>query len=102
MLTHVLALALSHPRSIEAAGELTSRVAGGALAAGFLFRGLAGALAALPGAQASMTAAQFVPFLPTWWVPESAAGVVAWSMLLGLGLTSMLGARQLRRQLDAF
>lgn len=102
MLTHLLAFALNHPRSIEAAGELTSRVAGGALAAGFLFHGLAGVLVGLPGTQGPIAAAQFIPSLPTWWVPESATGVVAWASVLGVGLAAMLAGRELRRQLEAF
>jgi hypothetical protein len=102
MLTHLLAFTLNHPRGIEAAGEVTSRVAGGALAAGFLFQALAGVFASLPGPQGPLTAAQFMPSLPTWWVPESAAGVVAWALVLGVGLAAILAGRELRRQVEAF
>jgi hypothetical protein len=102
MLTHLLTFALNRPRAIEAAGELVSRVAGFVLAAGFIFQALAGVMASLPGAQGAVTAQQFLPGLPTWWVPESAAGVVAWGAVLGLGLSAMFGGRQLRRELEAY
>lgn len=102
MLTHVLAFAMNHPRSIQAAGELTSRVSGGALAAGLIFNALAGVFARLLGAQGPITAAQFLPAVPTWWVPESPAGAAAWAFVLGLGLTAMLVGRELRRQMEAY
>lgn len=102
MLTHLLAFAMNHPRGIEAAGDLTSRVAGGAIAAGLLFQALSGLLASLPGARGPITAAQFLPGLPTWWVPETAAGAAAWAFVLGIGLAAMLAGRDLRRQMEAF
>ena len=102
MLTQLLAFALNRPRAIEAAGEVASRVAGFVLAAGFVFQALAGVMARLPGAQGAVTAQQFLPGLPTWWVPESAAGVVAWAVVLGLGLSAMFGGRQLRHELEAY
>lgn len=102
MLTHLLAFALNRPRAIEAAGELVSRVAAFVLAAGFLFNALAGVMGSLLGAQGTVTAQQFLPSLPTWWVPESPAGVVAWAVVLGLGLSAMFGGRQLRRELEAY
>lgn len=102
MLTHLLAFALNRPRAIEAAGEHVSRVAGFVLAAGFIYQALAGVMGSLPSAPGTVTAQQFLPGLPTWWVPESAAGVVAWALVLGLGLTAMFGGRQLRRGLEAY
>lgn len=102
MLTHLLAFALNRPRSIEAVGNLVTRLAALALAAGFIFKALAGFLTSLPGAQGPITAAQFLPALPTWWVPESGAGVAAWAFVLGTGVAAMLVGRDLRRQLEAF
>lgn len=102
MLTYLLAFAIQHPRGIEAGGDFTSRVAGGALAAGFLFQALAGVMASLPGAQGPITAAQFLPALPTWWVPESAAGAAAWAFVLGTGVAATLAGRELRRKMEAF
>jgi len=100
MLTHLLAFALNRPRAIEAAGDLTSRVAGCALAAGFIFKALAGFVSSLPGAQARVTAEQFLPGVPTWWLPESSAGVLSWGLVLGLGISAMLAGRLLRRELE--
>ena len=102
MVTSLLGFAFEHPRAIETAGELTARVAGVALAAGALFQALAGVLASLPGAQPGRGAHSFLPGLPTWWVPESAAGVLAWSIVFGVGLTAMFAGRQLRRDLEAY
>ncbi|MEK7995232.1 MAG: hypothetical protein AAB403_15615 [Planctomycetota bacterium] len=101
MLTHLLAFALNRPRAIEAAGDLTSRVASCVLAAGFIFKALAGFMTSLPGAQASITAQQFLPGVPTWWMPESSEGVLAWGLVLGLGISAMLVGRLLRRELEA-
>ncbi|HVX90888.1 MAG TPA: hypothetical protein VHC20_04655 [Candidatus Paceibacterota bacterium] len=102
MLTHLLAFALNRPRGIEAVGNLVTRVAGLALATGFIFKALAGFMASLPGAQGPITAAQFLHALPTWWVPESGVGVAAWAIVLGTGLAVMLVGRDLRRQMEAF
>lgn len=102
MLTHLLAFALNRPRAIEAAGELVTRLAGFVLAAGFIFQAIAGLMAGLPGAQGTVKAQQFLPGLPTWWVPESEAGVVAWAVVLALGLSAMFGGRQLRRELQVY
>lgn len=102
MLTYLLGFAFEHPRAIENAGELTARVAGGALAAGALFKGLAGVLTTLSGSQPGLGAHSFFPSLPTWWVPESAAGVLAWSIVLGFGLSAMFAGRQLRRELKVY
>ncbi|BEP38676.1 hypothetical protein GmRootV59_52430 (plasmid) [Variovorax sp. V59] len=102
MLTHLLAFALNRPRVIEAAGEVVSRVAGFVLVAGFIFQALASVMGSLPGAQGAVTAQQFLPGLPTWWVPESAAGVIAWAVVLGLGLSAMFGGRQLRHELEPY
>lgn len=100
--THLLGFALNRPRAIEAAGEVVSRVAGFVLAAGFLFEALAGVMGSLPGAQGTVTAQHFLAGLPTWWVPESVAGVTAWAVVLGLGLSTMFGGRQLRREMEAY
>jgi hypothetical protein len=101
MLTHLLAFALNRPRAIEGVGDLTSRIAGCALAAGFIFKALAGFMSSLPGAQANVSAQQFLPGVPTWWVPESSEGVLAWGLVLGLGISAMLAGRLLRRELEA-
>lgn len=101
MLTHLLAFALNRPGAIEAAGDLASRVAGCALASGFMFKALAGFMSSLPGAQARITAEQFLPGVPTWWVPESSGGVLAWGLVLSLGISAMLAGRLLRRELEA-
>jgi hypothetical protein len=100
MLSHLLAFALNRPRAIEAAGELVSRVAGLVLAAGFILQALAGVMGSLPGAKGAVAAQEFFPGLPTWWVPESAAGVVAWAVLLGLGLGAVFSGRHWRRVLE--
>lgn len=102
MLSHLLVLALSSPRAIEAAGDLTSRVAGCVLAVGLIFKALAGLLSSLPGAQASVTAKQFLPGVPTWWVPESIVGVLAWGLVLGLGISAVLVGRLVRREMEAY
>jgi hypothetical protein len=102
MLTHLFALALNRPSAIEGAGELAARVAGFALAAGFIFKALAEVMANLPGATGPLTAQKFLPGLPMWWLPETAVGVVTWALVLGLGLSAVFGGRQLRRELDAY
>lgn len=102
MLSHLLAFALNRPRAIEAAGSLIIRVAGFALVAGLIVQALVGLMASLPGATGGVTAQQFLPGLPMWWLPENAAGVVAWALVFGLGMSAMLGGRQLRRQLEAY
>lgn len=101
MLNYLLAFALSSPRGIELVGDLTSRVAGCVLAAGFIFKALAGFMSSLPGTHANVTAQQFWPGVPTWWVPESSVGVLAWGLVLGLGISAMLLGRLLRRELEA-
>lgn len=102
MLTYLLAFGLSRPRAIEAAGDITSGLAGCALAAGFIFRALGGFMSSLPGGQASVTVQQFLPGVPTWWVPESSEGILVWSLILGLGISVMLVGRLLRRELEAY
>lgn len=102
MLSHLLVFALSSPRAIEATGDLTSRVAGGVLAVGFIFKALAGFMPSLPGAQASVTAQQLLPGIPTWWLPESIVGVLAWSLVLALGLGAVLVGRLVRREMEAY
>ncbi len=101
MLEHLLAFAINRPRAIEAAGEFAARVAGFALAAGFIFKALADLMASLPGATGPIAAQQFMPGLPMWWLPESATGVVAWALVLGVGMSAVFGSRKLRRVLEA-
>lgn len=102
MLHHLWDYALNRPRAIETAGELVTWVAGVALLGGFIIKALVGVLTSLPGALGPMNAQQFMPGLPTWWVPESAVGVVAWALVLGLGLSALFGGKQLRRALEAY
>lgn len=102
MLTHLLAFALNRPRAIEAAGELVVRAAGFVIAAGFIFKSVAGILGSLPGAKGPVTAQQFLPGVPMWWLPETTAGILAWGLALGLGITAMVVGRQLRRQQSAY
>lgn len=99
---HALAFVIDHPRGVEAAGDVTCRVAGGALAAGFLFQAVGGIMASLPAAQGAITAAQFLPGVPTWWVPESPGGAAAWGVILGVGIVTMLAGRELRRREGAY
>lgn len=101
MLVHFLAFAMNHPRGVESAGNVTCRVAGSVLASGLLLRALAGVMSSLPGAQGQVTAAQFFPGVPTWWVPESPGGAAAWAFVLGCGVAAMLAGRELRRQMEA-
>jgi hypothetical protein len=102
MRAQFLAFAMSHPRGIEAAGDVTCRVAGSALAVGFLQQAVAGVMSSLPGAQGQISAAQFLPGVPTWWVPESPAGTAAWAFVLGCGVAAMLAGRELRRQMETY
>lgn len=102
MLTNLLDLALSRPGTIKVAGDVTCRVAGSALATGFIFNTLQGVLAGLPGGPSKVALAQLLPGIPTWWVPESTGGVLAWGVILGLGVSTMLAGRYLHPEMKAF
>lgn len=102
MLSHLLAFVLSRPQAIEAAGDLASRVAACALSAGFIVKALTAFISSLPGAKASVTAQQLLPGVPTWWIPESSEAVVAWGLVLGLGISAIMAGRLLRRELEAY
>lgn len=102
MLTHLLAFALNRPRAVEAAGKLVVRVAGFAIAAGFIFKAVAGILGSLPGARAPVTAQEVLPGVPMWWLPETTAGILAWGLALGIGIAAVVAGRQLLRELRAY
>lgn len=102
MLERFITALHTYPTFFKGLGALLLRVGGIGFIAGLVVH--AGKVAAstatsMAGQPPVTSVQQLLPGLPTWWVPESSAGMFTYAAIAGIGLALGLAARDAKQQL---
>lgn len=104
MLEDVLLLVYRHPMACQALGSALYSLSGfGLIAGAYLQAGktAASTVMGMAGQPPLTQAAQLLPGIWTWWIPETFAGAAFYAVILAAGAALAVTAEKVRRQLDA-
>lgn len=105
MLDEATELLYRYPEDCRAAGALLYSCAGLALIAGAYVKVATGAMSmvtTMAGQPAVVRAAEFLPGIWTWWIPESVPGFLAYVAVACGGALLALTAKKVQSQLGQF
>jgi hypothetical protein len=105
MLEEATELLYRHPEDCRAAGALLYTCAAFALIAGTYVKVATSAMSiatSMAGRPAGSSAAEVLPGLWTWWIPESVPGFVVYAAVAAAGALLAVTAKKVQRRLGRF
>lgn len=104
MLEDLLLLVYRHPMACQTLGSALYSLSGFGLVAGAYLqvgKTAASLVVGMAGQPPLAHAAQLLPGIWTWWIPETFEGAAFYTVVLAAGVALAVMAKKVRRQLDA-